>query len=266
MNNRFAVMGNPIEHSLSPIIHQWFARETGCALTYQKILIQLPYFEQQVEDFFNQGGIGLNITAPFKQRAFAMANHRTRRCAMAKAANTLWCNADGVQADNTDGAGLLRDLTKYVKVRDKRVLILGAGGGARGILAPLLAAMPALVTIANRSAEKAEALCMDFSLPTSCSMTTLRGDFDLIINATSASLTGKPLSLPSTILTPSTICYDLAYQNKSPTPFILWAQSHGCIAIDGLGMLVEQAAEAFSIWHGVTPDVMPVLAYLRSGI
>lgn len=261
MPHSYAVMGNPIEHSLSPIIHQLFAKQTGRVLTYEKIHINLPSFESQVEDFFMQGGRGLNITSPCKQRAFAMAENVTERCARAKAANTLWRDVDGLHADNTDGIGLMRDLVRYIDLQGMRILILGAGGAARGILAPLLEANPAQLMIANRSAEKAQALSMDFLPATVCSLTELHGQLDLIINATSINFPVKSLS--SRIITPTTVCYDLAYQYQGATPFVAWAQANGCVAVDGLGMLVEQAAEAFSIWHGVRPDVMSVLEILR---
>ena len=263
MSNRYAVMGNPVEHSLSPLIHQLFARQTGCVLTYEKIQIDLSCFEQQVTQFFSQGGKGLNITLPCKERAFTLAEHVTPRCFKAKAANTLWHDADGLQADNTDGIGLLRDLAHYINLAAKRILLLGAGGAARGILAPLLAANPVELTLANRTSEKAHALIKNFFPATSCSLAELSGEFDLVINATSASLSDQRLVLPEAIITPTTVCYDLAYQLKAPTPFVAWAQSQGCVAVDGLGMLVEQAAEAFLIWHGVMTDVGPVLAHLR---
>lgn len=258
---RYAVMGNPVDHSLSPIIHQLFAKQTGCSLTYEKIQIDLSCFEEQVTQFFDQGGKGLNITLPCKERAYAMANHATARCVTAKAANTLWHAAGGLHADNTDGIGLLRDLAHHIDLAGKKILVLGAGGAARGILAPLLTAAPAQLTIANRTPEKAQALCRDFSQTTYCGWSELAGEFDLIINATSASLSDQPLVLPTTIITPTTVCYDLAYQINKPTPFVAWARSQGAVAVDGLGVLVEQAAEAFAIWHGVKPDVAPVLGF-----
>lgn len=264
MIHRYAVMGYPVEHSLSPIIHQQFAQQTGRVLTYEKILIDLPRFEQQVTDFFAHGGRGLNITLPCKERAFAYAQHATARSLIAKAANTLWQDADGLHADNTDGVGLQRDLAHYIELTGKHILVLGAGGAARGILAPLLASKPAQLTIANRTLKKTQTLCLDFAPATFCSMTDLNGAFDLIINATSAGLEKQCIALPSTIIQTNTLCYDLAYQTKGLTPFLAWAQSHGCVAVNGLGMLVEQAAEAFTIWHGVMPDVAPVLAFIQN--
>ncbi len=263
MINRYAVMGNPVSHSLSPVIHQLFAKQTGRVLSYEKILVDESRFEQQVEAFFNQGGKGLNITLPCKQRAFAIADHASDRCTRAKAANTLWRDAGGLQADNTDGAGLLRDLARYIHLTGKRVLLLGAGGAARGVAGPLLAASPSELVIANRTPDKAASLSRDFFPASSCSLTGLSGTFDLVINATSSSLADETISLPATLLSSTAFCYDLAYNQLSATPFVTWAHRQGCAAVDGLGMLVEQAAEAFFIWHGVMPDVEPVLDELR---
>ena len=263
MSGRYAVMGNPVDHSLSPIIHQLFAQQTSRVLTYEKIKINLPFFEEQVNFFFHQGGLGLNITLPCKERAYTLASHHTPRAAAAKAANTLWRDSNGLHADNTDGIGLLRDLARYIDLAGKNILLVGAGGAARGVLAPLLAAHPAQLTLANRTIEKALALSRDFTPITCCGLSELSEAYDLVINATSASLSDNTLQLPTQILTSTTVCYDLAYQLKAPTPFVAWAQSLGCVAIDGLGMLVEQAAEAFAIWHGVMPDTTPVLAQFR---
>lgn len=270
MKRRYAVMGRPVGHSLSPIIHALFARQLGYSLTYEKIEIHPTLFHEQVTQFFNEGGHGLNITLPCKEQAFALADQVTSRCFIAKAANTLWRNAAGLQADNTDGVGLLRDLAHYIDLAGKRILVVGAGGAARGILAPLLTANLAQLTVANRTPEKAYTLLQAFrklisqqTAFTCCALSELSQAYDLVINATSASFSEQRLDLPNVLLTPTTLCYDLAYDIKSPTPFVAWAQSHGCVALDGLGMLVEQAAEAFFIWHGVMPDVMPVLAHFR---
>ena len=263
MKQQFAVMGNPIHHSLSPFIHEGFARQTGIALSYKKIEIDLACFEQQVTDFFNQGGKGLNITLPCKHRAFIMSDIATRRCLRAQAANTLWRDANNVlHADNTDGVGLLRDLTRYIDLTNKRILLLGAGGAAHGILEPLLSTKPFELIITNRSPEKALALSLAFPPAKSAMKEELQGSFDLIINATSASLTAEITTLSTSCLTSKTICYDLAYQRQGHTPFVEWAQSNGCIGIDGLGMLVEQAAEAFYIWHDVRPETTSILKEL----
>lgn len=264
MLSRFAVMGNPIAHSLSPFIHQRFAEQTGNQLIYEKMHVNEEAFEFQVSDFFAQGGKGLNITLPFKQRAFAMAQVRTPRCIQAKAANTLWMEEEQLHADNTDGIGLIRDLSHYLDLKAKRVLLLGAGGAARGVITPLLEAHIAELTVANRTEEKASALQNDFRQIKSCSLSGLVGSYDLIINATSASLTEKAIPISPAILHPSTYCYDLAYSSKGRTPFVIWAHEQGCQAVDGLGMLVEQAAEAFFIWHGVKPETTAVLTQLRS--
>ena len=264
MNNHYAVMGNPINHSLSPWIHQLFAKQIGLHLTYEKIQIDLAHFEQQVNDFFDQGGKGLNITLPCKQRAFAMSDIATSRCLKAQAANTLWRDENGnLKADNTDGIGLLRDLARYIDLTNKKILLLGAGGAARGILAPLLAAHPEKLTLTNRTPEKAQALSLEFPPAISANLSELEGPFDLIINATSAGLTAQGIALSSTLITPNTLCYDLTYQKHASTPFVQWAKANGCIGIDGLGMLVEQAAAAFFIWHGVMPETAPVLKFIH---
>jgi shikimate dehydrogenase len=258
MSTLFAVMGNPIEHSLSPFIHKLFAQQTGRTLTYQKIQIDLLQFEQRVKDFFDAGGCGLNITSPCKQRAFAMSKIASPRCLQAQAANTLWCDGKTIHADNTDGIGCLRDLSRYIDLTNKRILLLGAGGAARGILAPLLATNPAVFMIVNRTPDKALDLSLTFPPAMSATVDKLDEAFDLIINATSAHFANQYLTLPSSIITTHTLCYDLAYQQKGATPFVQWANDHGCIGMDGLGMLIEQAAESFFIWHGMMPETTSV--------
>ena len=265
---RFAVMGYPVSHSLSPVIHQLFADQTGCKLMYEKIQVDLPRFEQQVGEFFSQGGKGLNITLPCKPRAYAMSAKASARCAEAKAANTLWMEGSQLHADNTDGVGLLRDISRYVNLAGKAILLLGAGGAARGILGPLLAANPAQLTIANRTLKKAEDLQSDFSKANCCTFLDLprhldRGLYDIVINATSASLDGQTIVLPNVLMAAKPFCYDLAYQEHDVTAFVAWARGLGCVAIDGLGMLVEQAAESFYIWHGMMPDTAQVLMTLK---
>lgn len=264
---RFAVMGNPVAHSLSPVIHGLFAKQTGRVLKYEKILIDLPRFEQQVAAFFTQGGKGLNITLPCKHRAFAMSEQWSTRCSEARAANTLWMHAGKLHADNTDGVGLMRDLERYIHLAGKTILLLGAGGAARGVLGPLLAANPAQLMIVNRTTENAHVLQLDFSEAMSCSFAELlthveKKPFDVVLNATSASLDGQSLALPTLLMATKPFCYDLAYRKNQATPFVAWARGLGCVAMDGLGMLVEQAAEAFFIWHGVRPDTEPVLKHL----
>jgi len=264
MLNRFAVLGNPIAHSLSPLIHQEFAKQTGVQLVYEKIQVTGEQFEEQVASFFNQGGRGLNITLPFKQKAFAMAACRTSRCQQAKAANTLWMHAGQLHADNTDGVGFIRDLAKYQDLLGKHVLLLGAGGAARGIIGPLLAAGITDLAVVNRTKEKAQALQADFPTIQCYRLEALKDSYEVIINATSASLTEKTLNLPAFILQSTSFCYDLAYSLKSATPFVAWAQAQGARATDGLGMLVEQAAEAFFIWHGIKPNTLATLSELKT--
>ena len=257
------VVGNPVLHSLSPLIHQHFASQAKIPLGYDKIQGDNAAFESQVKDFFDRGGRGLNITLPFKPRAFALAAVLTERCSQAKAANTLWQHAGQLHADNTDGIGLVRDLVRYVDLNNKTILLLGAGGAARGVIGPLLSAGVAKVTLANRTLENARALLTDFPHITCLAMDELDESFDVIINATSASLAGEQLILPSGIWSTKPLCYDLAYRLHEPTHFVNYASGQGCVAVDGLGMLVEQAAEAFAIWHNFIPETKSVLDNLR---
>lgn len=263
MFNRFAVIGNPIEHSLSPVIHQYFAQQFQMSLTYEKIKGDDAHFEKEVFDFFNHGGKGLNVTLPYKQRAFALAKTHSTRCNLAGAANTLLIKENKLYADNTDGIGLIRDLTRIMELQNKNILILGAGGATRGILHPLFQLKPGSITVANRTLEKAEALQNDVPQIQITGFNNLNGVFDLIINATPASLEGNILALPAEMMEQKPFCYDLAYQLKEATPFVRYAHSYGCNAVDGLGMLVEQAAEAFFIWNGIMPSTENVLALLR---
>lgn len=264
MPNRYAVMGYPVEHSLSPMIHQLFAEQTNRVLSYETIQIDLVCFERQVTQFFKAGGNGLNITLPCKQRAFAMSDVVSARCLQAQAANTLWREGDKLQADNTDGIGLMRDLSRYVDLVDKRILLLGAGGAARGILGPLLAAHPAALLIANRTIDNAAVLHRDFPNVTRvCGFAELSGPYDLIINATSVGLDGQPINFPTMITAGKPFCYDLVYRKIGVTAFVAWARALGCDAVDGFGMLVEQAAEAFFIWHGVMPQTLPIMKRMR---
>lgn len=258
--DRYAVMGNPVAHSLSPVIHQLFAVQTNRVLSYEKIQIDFSCFEQQVQNFFETGGLGLNITLPCKQRAFAMSDELSARCLQAQAANTLWRRSGKLFADNTDGIGLIRDLKRYVDIVDKKILLLGAGGAARGIIGPLLAARPAKLTLANRTIENAQSLHKNFpSITHVCRFTELNDVYDVIINATSAGLDNQPIVLPTAMTVGKPFCYDLVYRQTSDTAFVAWARALGCDAVDGLGMLVEQAAEAFYIWHGVMPQTLPVI-------
>lgn len=269
MTDYYVVFGNPIGHSKSPLIHRLFAEQTGQALEYTTSLAPLDDFTAFAKAFFEKGR-GANVTVPFKEQAFRLASTLTERAQRAGAVNTLIKQADGsIRGDNTDGAGLVRDLTvNYgVALKGKRILILGAGGAVRGALEPLLAEQPEVIVIANRTVEKAEQLAKEFAdlgpvFPSGFDW--LEESVDIIINATSASLSGElpPIS-PSLIQAGETFCYDMMYSNE-PTAFCRWATEHKAgQSVDGLGMLVEQAAEAFFQWRGVRPESAPVLAELR---
>ncbi|HEY0289237.1 MAG TPA: shikimate dehydrogenase [Pseudomonas sp.] len=270
--DRYVVFGNPIGHSKSPLIHRLFAEQTGQALEYSASLAPLDDFTAFAKAFF-QHGCGANVTVPFKEQAYRLADSLTARAQRAGAVNTLIKQADGsILGDNTDGAGLVRDLTVNhgVILKGKRILILGAGGAVRGALQPLLAEQPEVIVIANRTVEKAEQLAKEFSelgpvFPSGFDW--LEEPVDIIINATSASLAGElPPILPSLIQPGETFCYDMMYSSE-PTAFCRWATEHKAgYAVDGLGMLVEQAAEAFFQWRGVRPESAPVLAELRRSL
>ncbi|MDH4569780.1 shikimate dehydrogenase [Pseudomonas sp. BN414] len=269
MTDRYCVFGNPIGHSKSPLIHRLFAEQTGQLLTYEAVLAPLDDFTGCARQFFETGKGG-NVTVPFKEQAYQLASSLSARAQRAGAVNTLKRLDDGsLLGDNTDGAGLVRDLTRNagLDLTGKRILLLGAGGAARGVIEPLLAEKPAALVIANRTVEKAEALAQLFADlgPVSASgFDWLEEPVDLIINGTSASLAGDlpPIS-PSLIRPGHTVCYDMMY-GKEMTAFNRWAAEHGAArTLDGLGMLAEQAAEAFLLWRGVLPDSAPVLAELR---
>ena len=269
---KYAVMGNPIAHSKSPVIHATFAQQTGELIQYQAILVrtQVGEFAQAVQTFQDNEGKGLNITVPFKQDAWRLVDHCSVRAQQAEAVNTIWFDAQGRRmGDNTDGVGLIRDLknNQGFDFKGKRILILGAGGAVRGILAPLLEMNPVQCVIANRTVSKAQTLAIAFKEHgklSACSYATLSGQlFDLIINGTSASLQGELPPLPQGILASGGWCYDMVY-GHNPTSFIQWAFSEGAQhAIDGLGMLVEQAAEAFFLWRKIRPDTATVIQQLR---
>jgi shikimate dehydrogenase len=269
MKDQYVVFGNPIGHSKSPLIHRLFAEQTGETLEYTAALAPLDDFTAFAKAFF-QHGRGANVTVPFKEEAYRLADSLTERGRRAGAVNTLIKQPDGsLLGDNTDGAGLVRDLkvNHGVTLSGKRILLLGAGGAVRGALEPLLAEQPEVIVIANRTVEKAELLAKEFSelgpvFP--AGFDWLEEPVDIIINATSASLSGDlPPIVPSLIQPGKTFCYDMMYGNE-PTAFCRWAAEHGAgQAVDGLGMLVEQAAEAFFEWRGVRPESAPVLAELR---
>ncbi len=270
MTDRYAVIGNPVEHSKSPVIHGMFAQQTVQDMTYERLLAPLNEFEETVYGFVQSGGLGMNITVPFKQQAWAMSDQLSERANRAGAVNTLTRMADGkLSGDNTDGAGLVRDLrfNCQVPVRGARILLLGAGGAARGVLAPLLALHPAQLVVANRTAERAVELARLFveqGLVRGCGFDELgHGAYDVIINATSAGLHDQVPPLPRAAIGRETFCYDMFYADE-PTAFVRYGRERGAArAVDGLGMLVEQAAESFFIWRGIRPDTGPVIAALR---
>lgn len=268
--DRYGVFGNPIAHSKSPLIHRQFAEQTGQALSYQALLAPLDDFCGFARAFFAAGGMGANVTVPFKEQACAMADQLSERARRAGAVNTLLKLADGgLRGDNTDGTGLVRDLLHNagVALRGQRILLLGAGGAVRGVLEPLLAEQPAALVIANRTVEKAEQLAREFAdlgPVVASGFDWLEEPVDLIINGTSASLAGELPPLAPSLIQPShTRCYDMMYAPEL-TPFNRWASELGARqTLDGLGMLVEQAAEAFFLWRGVRPQTRPVLECLR---
>ena len=270
----YAVIGNPIAHSKSPQIHRLFAHQTGQLLRYEALLAPLDGFADAVAAFRARGGLGLNVTVPFKLEAHALAKRLTPRAQAAGAVNTLAFGPGGhdILGDNTDGAGLVRDLRHNLdcQLEDARVLLLGAGGAARGALLPLLDTGPGQLVIANRSADRAHALAAHFGplapkvALQACGFPALAGQaFDVVINATAASLAAQAPALPSGIYAPGALAYDMMY-GATPTAFLCAADADGATRLaDGLGMLVEQAAESFALWRGLRPDTTPVLAELR---
>ncbi|HEY0962418.1 MAG TPA: shikimate dehydrogenase [Pseudomonadales bacterium] len=272
VTDRYAVMGNPVAHSKSPRIHAAFAKQTAQDLEYAALLVEPGTFDERVRAFFAAGGKGLNITVPFKQEAWSLADIRSPQAELAGAVNTLLRDEAGrMQGHNTDGIGLVRDIVQNHggQLRDKTILILGAGGATRGIVLPLLQQGPARICIANRTVSKADELAALFATHgtvSACGFDQLGGQhFDWVLNATAASLQGELPPLPDGLLHGTSWCYDLMYASE-PTIFCRWATAHGaCKAIDGLGMLVEQAAEAFWLWRGIRPDTAAVLADMRKG-
>jgi shikimate dehydrogenase len=268
--DQYGVVGHPIAHSLSPFIHGMFAKQTGENLVYRLHDVRPEHFRNHVLEFFSRGGRGLNVTVPHKIAAAELANELTPRAERAGAANTLGLQEDNrILGDNTDGAGLVHDIRDNLGVTlgRRRVLIVGAGGATRGVLAPLLVMQPEEIMIANRTAERARALAAEFTdlgAIHGAGFDQLEGNtFDVVINATSASLAGEVPSIPASVIGRSTFCYDMAY-GKTDTPFVRWALEHGAErAEQGWGMLVEQAAESFCLWRRVRPQTAPVLAALK---
>ncbi|QIK38355.1 shikimate dehydrogenase [Caldichromatium japonicum] len=271
MTDRYAVIGNPIAHSKSPLIHAAFARQTGQDIVYDRILGSLTDFAADVRRFFAEGGRGLNVTVPFKEQAYSLVDERSEAAAVAGALNTLIRLPDGqLRGDNTDGIGLVRDLCQNhgFTFRDQRILLVGAGGAARGVLKPLLETGLAHLTVVNRTPSKSLELARlgaAYGPIEGMGFDGLAGRrFDLIINATSAGLAGELPPLPEDCLAPGGWVYDMVYGDQV-TPFCRWGRLQGAErSLDGLGMLVEQAAESFWLWRGVRPDTAPVIAELRT--
>ncbi len=272
MTDQYAVIGNPVAHSLSPQIHAQFARATGQDLAYGRILAPREGFRDAVLAFRAAGGKGLNVTLPFKHEAWRVAGVRSGFALAAGAVNTLSFEGGSIVGHNTDGIGLVRDLTQNLRagIRGKRVLLMGAGGASYGVMEPLLREQPESVVVANRTLEKAVELVGYFEKLQSCALQgfsaraygALAGtQYDIVINATSAGLEGAMPPLPEEILAPGALAYDMVYARR--TPFLDFAQARGARFADGLGMLVEQAAESFDIWRGVRPETAPVIRALR---
>lgn len=262
---RYGLVGHPVDHSRSPTIHRLFARQTGLEISYELIDAEPDQLETAVLGFKAAGGLGLNVTVPHKEAAFELSKIRGDEATAAGAVNTLSFSSDQVRGDNTDGIGLVRDLRENQDAdpSGQRILLLGAGGAARGIIDPLLGLGPASLTVANRTLERAESLAERDGVY-ACTFEDLENQpsFDLVINATSAGLKGEEPPFPTNCIGGDTIAYDLVYSLK-PTPFELWAQAAGAArAIQGWGMLIEQAAESFKIWHGVRPNSAAILRTL----
>jgi shikimate dehydrogenase len=273
---RFAVIGNPVKHSRSPSIHRQFAAQTHISLLYEHLEAPLDGFTHAVTQFFTHGGRGLNVTVPFKLEAWELARaHLSARAQQAQAVNTLWMRQGVLHGCNTDGVGLVADLKRLgVRCEGARILLVGAGGAARGVLGPLLETGCARLHVVNRTAERAHTLVAEWQAATSIALQVLSAGrltealdpigWDLVINASASSLTGETPELPTGIYASGAWAYDMMYGAK-PTPFMIQAKKEGASQIsDGLGMLVGQAAESFFLWHGKRPDVQPVLAALRA--
>lgn len=271
--DKYAVFGNPIKQSKSPAIHAAFAAQCGLRLQYRAVLVELDGFALAARRFFDDAGCGLNVTAPFKRDACQFADRLSERARRADAVNTLTRCTDGaIEGDNTDGIGLVSDMIANLgwAVQGQRVLLLGAGGAARGVLEPLLREKPQELLIVNRTAERARQLATEF-----IDIGAVQGgeyaligsrSFDLVINATSAGLDGEVPDLPGTVLTERSCCYDMVY-GAQPTAFMRWAAHHAAWAVaDGLGMLVEQAAQSFYIWRRVRPETRPVIRQIRDAL
>ena len=275
MTDRYAVIGNPVGHSKSPLIHAEFARQTGQDIEYSRLLVPIEGFQAAVEEFRLAAGKGLNVTLPFKLEAYQLATQRSPRADDAEAVNVLSFGRESVEGDNTDGIGLVRDIEANLgfSIGGKRVLLLGAGGAAQGAVGPLLATQPALLAVGNRTTEKAQRLVARFAgrgpfasvVVQAGSLNSYAGArFDLVVNATSASLKDTAPDIPMGLFAAGSMAYDMMY-GQGLTPFLRLAQQQGADRLaDGLGMLVEQAAETFLIWRGIRPDTHPVIQQLQS--
>ena len=272
----YAVVGNPVAHSQSPFIHAAFARQTGEPVRYERLLCGFDAFAATVRAFARDGARGCNVTMPFKFEAFGLAPRRTARAELARACNVLRFDGESWLGDNTDGAGLVNDIERNagVALRGTRILLIGAGGGASGALGPLLAAGPAELVVANRSVARAEALVAAHAqVGTALAAGALRATsldacgsgFDIVVNASASSVAGAPVPVPGSVLRPGALALDMMY-GPPAHGFLDWARAQGAVGRDGLGMLVEQAAEAFLLWRGVRPETGPVLAALRARV
>jgi shikimate dehydrogenase len=265
--DQYCVFGNPISQSRSPFIHHQFASSTNQKLNYQAKFVEKEGFSLAIKEFISQGGKGANVTAPFKEQAVTISDHLTERARLAGAVNTITIKNGELYGDNTDGEGLVQDLIRHnIRLNNSRILLLGAGGASKGVILPLLGQKPQSITVANRTLSKADSLCEKFNNNklNSCEISaSAERPFDIIINATSASLSGKLPDLSASIISKNTACYDMVY-GKEQTPFLLWAKDNGANQLfDGLGMLVGQAAESFNLWRGVKPDVSAVIELLK---
>jgi shikimate dehydrogenase len=269
--DRYVVAGNPVAHSQSPFIHACFAERTGEAVSYDRLLCTTENFDASVRTFASAGGRGCNVTMPFKGQAWRLASRISERAALAEASNVLRFDGSGWFADNTDGVGLVRDIEGNAQrpLAGLRILVLGAGGAAAGALGPLLQARPAELVLANRSVAKADALVERHAALAASATVVLRAaslndcgeKFDVVINATASSLIGAAIPVSSQVLKTGSLALDMAY-GASAKAYLAWAQTHGAVGRDGVGMLVEQAAEAFFVWRGVRPVTAPVLTAL----
>ena len=268
--DRYGVMGYPVSHSRSPVIHRLFALQTGENIQYELLQVAPEKLEAAVRQFQRTGGKGLNVTVPHKTEVTKLCDHLSERASTAGAVNTMTFRDGEIHGENTDGIGLLRDLAinQNFSIEDANILILGAGGATRGIVGPLLEMQPASLLIANRTVDKAEVLARHFSSSgpiSACGFDAIpvADEYDLIINATSAGVKGDAPPYPSAAVSHATFCYDLSY-GLTPTPFSVWARDQGAErSVMGWGMLVEQAAESFNIWRGVRPDTAPVLKQMK---